>query len=88
MGILIWTVIGLGVGGLANWTRPARDQRGFVLTFLMGLIGGVAGGLFGTIYGDGFVSVFSVESLLFATGGAVIVIAGFELSKVVFNLER
>lgn len=88
MGILIWTVIGLGVGALANWILPATNQRGMMLTIFLGLLGGIAGGLFGTTFANGSVMVFSVESLIFAGAGAVILLLGFQLSKSVFYLQR
>jgi len=88
VGILIWTVIGLGVGALANWMLPATNPQGMMLTILLGLLGGIAGGLLGATFINGSVAVFSVESLLFSGGGALILLLGFQLSKSVFYLEH
>jgi uncharacterized membrane protein YeaQ/YmgE (transglycosylase-associated protein family) len=88
MGILIWTVIGIIFGALANWMLPATNQRGMMLTILVGLAGGIAGGLVGTTVGNGSVAAFSVESLMFAGGGALLVLLGFHLSKSVFQMEQ
>jgi uncharacterized membrane protein YeaQ/YmgE (transglycosylase-associated protein family) len=88
MGILIWTVIGLMFGALANWFLPATNQRPQFLTILVGLAGGIAGGLVGTIFGNVSVTAFSVESLMFAGGGALLLLLGFQLSKSVLYLEQ
>ncbi len=85
MGILIWTVIGLVFGALASWMRPETNQ---LLTIFVGLIGGIAGGLVGTIFGNVSVTAFSVESLMFAGGGALLVLLGFQISKSVFHLQQ
>ncbi len=88
MGILIWTVVGLGCGALANWMRPAKDQRGMMLTLFLGMLGGLVGGMVGTALVNGSVTVFSIESMMFAGAGALVFLLGFQLSSSILYLEH
>jgi uncharacterized membrane protein YeaQ/YmgE (transglycosylase-associated protein family) len=59
-----------------------------ILTVFLGLLGGIVGGLVGTTFVNGSVTVVSIESLLFAGAGALILLLGIQLSRSVFYLEH
>ena len=44
MGIIAWTILGLGAGLLANLLIPGRRQQGLTLTCLAGIAGALLGG--------------------------------------------
>ena len=77
MGILLWIVFGLIAGTLAKFLMPGEDPRGFVVTILIGIVGAVVGGFLGTVLGFGTVTGFDLRSLVIATGGAVVLLAGY-----------
>ncbi len=74
MGILSWIVFGLIAGSLAKWIMPGRDPGGCVVTILLGIGGAVVGGFIASQFGLGTVSGFNLGSLLFAIGGALVIL--------------
>jgi len=74
MGILSWIVVGLIAGMLAKWIMPGDQKAGFFATMGLGIAGGVVGGyIMSLIAGEG-VTGFSIQTLLVATVGAVVVL--------------
>jgi uncharacterized membrane protein YeaQ/YmgE (transglycosylase-associated protein family) len=74
MGILSWIVFGLIAGVLAKWIMPGRDPGGCVVTILLGIGGAVVGGFIASQCGLGTVTGFNLGSLLFAVGGALLIL--------------
>jgi len=74
MGILSWIVLGLIVGILAKWIMPGKDPGGFIITILIGIAGAFVGGFIGSFFGLGTVSGFSLQSLVLATCGALLLL--------------
>ncbi|MCX9458627.1 GlsB/YeaQ/YmgE family stress response membrane protein, partial [Vibrio cholerae] len=44
MGIISWIILGLIVGILAKWIMPGKDEGGFIITVVLGIIGALVGG--------------------------------------------
>ncbi|MDZ4735110.1 MAG: GlsB/YeaQ/YmgE family stress response membrane protein [Rhodospirillaceae bacterium] len=74
MGILIWLLLGLIAGILAKFVMPGRDAGGIIVTIAIGVIGAVIGGYLGTRFGIGSVTGINFESILVATGGAILLL--------------
>lgn len=72
MGILTWIIIGLVAGILAKLVM--RDQLGWVLTIILGIVGAFVGGWVFSFFGGPGVSGFNLTSILVATVGAIIVL--------------
>jgi uncharacterized membrane protein YeaQ/YmgE (transglycosylase-associated protein family) len=77
MGIIVWIVLGLGAGLLADMLIPGRRSRGLAITWVIGVAGALVGGWAATIlfhlhtvYG-----LFNLSSWLTATAGAVLLLA-------------
>jgi len=81
MGWISWIVLGLIVGALAKWIMPGKDPGGLVVTTLIGIAGAMVGGWIGTRVGLGSVEGFSIGSLALATGGALLLLAGYRMVK-------
>lgn len=77
MGFITWIVLGLLVGILAKWIMPGRDDGGFFMTALLGIVGAMVGGYVGTLLGLGSVTGFNISSIAIATVGALIVLFVF-----------
>ena len=77
MGILSWIVFGLIAGALAKWIMPGKDPGGIIVTILLGIAGAIVGGFIASLLGLGTVGGFSLESLLVAIGGALLLLFGY-----------
>ncbi|MBF1995046.1 GlsB/YeaQ/YmgE family stress response membrane protein [Serratia symbiotica] len=74
MGIISWIIFGLIAGILAKWIMPGRENSGFILTIVLGIIGAVVGGYISTIFGFGKVDGFNFGSFMVAVIGAIVVL--------------
>jgi uncharacterized membrane protein YeaQ/YmgE (transglycosylase-associated protein family) len=74
MGFLVWLGLGAVAGLLAKLVMPGNDPGGFIVTILLGIVGALLGGWIGTRLGIGNVSGFNIQSILVATGGAILVL--------------
>ncbi len=73
---MVWIVVGLIAGILAKWVMPGPDPGGVVVTALIGIVGAFIGGwVFGWLGFGGSAGSFSLESILTATLGAIILLA-------------
>lgn len=81
MGILAWIVLGLIVGALAKWIMPGDDPGGIFVTIGLGIAGAFVGGFIASMVGLGTVTDFSLGSLATATGGALLLLAGYRKIK-------
>lgn len=81
MGILSWIVLGLIAGILAKFLMPGRDPGGFIVTILIGVAGAFVGGWIGTQLGLAEFDGFTVQGVLVATGGAVLLLVLYRLLR-------
>lgn len=81
MGIVAWLLLGLVVGVLAKWIMPGRDPGGLLVTIGIGIAGAFVGGYLATALGLGSITGFDLASLAIATGGAVLLLAGYRKLK-------
>jgi uncharacterized membrane protein YeaQ/YmgE (transglycosylase-associated protein family) len=73
---VVWIVVGLIAGILAKWVMPGPDPGGVVVTALIGIVGALIGGWVLEWLGfGGSAGSFSLESILTATLGAIILLA-------------
>lgn len=75
MGILSWIILGLIAGWLAKMLMPGRDPGGLFITLALGIAGAFVGGWIGTLLGIASFNGFTLQGLLVATGGAVLLLA-------------
>ena len=76
----MWIVVGLIAGILAKWVMPGPDPGGIVVTALIGIVGALIGGWVLEWLGfGGSAGSFSLESILTATLGAIILLAIYRL---------
>ncbi|MDM4771145.1 GlsB/YeaQ/YmgE family stress response membrane protein [Solimonas sp. SE-A11] len=81
MGILSWIVLGLIAGVLAKWLLPGKDPGGFIITILLGVGGAFVGGWVGTQLGITSFNGFTVQGILVATLGAVLLLVIYRLLR-------
>ncbi|HFG0869095.1 TPA: GlsB/YeaQ/YmgE family stress response membrane protein [Salmonella enterica] len=82
MGIIAWIIFGLIAGVIAKLLMPGRDGGGFILTFILGIVGAVVGGWLATMFGiGGSISGFNLHSFLVAVVGAIVVLVIFRLLR-------
>jgi uncharacterized membrane protein YeaQ/YmgE (transglycosylase-associated protein family) len=79
--LLIWAVIGLGIGALAKFLMPGADSSGLLITSLLGLVGALIGGAIASAVGLGSLRGFTVSGLVVAVLGAMLVLFVYRLSR-------
>jgi uncharacterized membrane protein YeaQ/YmgE (transglycosylase-associated protein family) len=73
-------VVGLIAGILAKWVMPGPDPGGIIVTILIGIVGAFLGGWVLNLLGfSGSGGNFSLESVLTATLGAILLLAIYRL---------
>src|SRR5262245_15406375 len=83
--LIAWAAFGLIAGALAKFIMPGKDPGGwdlggFVITCLLGVAGAAVGGFIGNALGLGGTEARSLldwRSLLFAVGGALVLLAAY-----------
>lgn len=79
MGILGWIVVGFLAGLLAKVIVPggSKEPGGFVGTTILGIVGAIVGGFVFSLvtHNNGFRTHFDLPSILWAAGGAIVVVA-------------
>lgn len=81
MGILSWIIFGLIAGILAKWIMPGKEESGFLMTIVLGIIGAVVGGFISTFFGFGRVDGFNFGSFIVAVVGALVVLFVYRKMK-------
>ncbi|AXQ29215.1 GlsB/YeaQ/YmgE family stress response membrane protein [Solimonas sp. K1W22B-7] len=81
MGFISWIVLGLIAGVLAKYLMPGRDPGGFIITILLGVGGAFVGGWVGTQLGIASFNGFTLQGILVATGGAVLLLALYRVLR-------
>ena len=76
MGTIIgYIVIGLLAGIIAKAILPGRQGGGWVITIVLGIVGALLGGfLGGLLFNIHYDKIFSIEGLITAVVGALIVL--------------
>ncbi len=75
MGIISWIVVGAIAGIIAKLVMK-KDDIGFVLTVILGIVGAVVGGWVFSFFGlGGDVTGFNLYSIVVSVIGAIIVLA-------------
>ncbi|MCP1065466.1 GlsB/YeaQ/YmgE family stress response membrane protein [Serratia symbiotica] len=74
MWVISWIILGLIAGILAKWIMPGRENSGFILTIILGIIGAVLGGYISTIFGFGKVDGFNFGSFMVVVIGAIVIL--------------
>jgi len=74
MSFLAWIVIGLVAGAIAKAIMPGNDPGGIIVTMIIGIIGAIIGGFLGSTLMGLPLTGFSVQSLLLAIVGALILL--------------
>jgi uncharacterized membrane protein YeaQ/YmgE (transglycosylase-associated protein family) len=72
MGLLTWLVVGLIAGVIAKMVM--KDDLGWVMTIILGIVGAFVGGWVFGLFGGPGVSGFNLVSILVASVGAIIVL--------------
>ncbi|HEY0974126.1 MAG TPA: GlsB/YeaQ/YmgE family stress response membrane protein [Solimonas sp.] len=81
MGILSWIVLGLIAGVLAKLIMPGKDPGGFIITILLGIAGAFVGGWIGTLLGVASFTGFTLQGIVVATVGAIVLLAIYRALK-------
>lgn len=81
MGFISWIVLGLIAGVLAKVLMPGKDPGGFIITILLGVGGAFVGGWVGTQLGIASFNGFTLQGILVATGGAVLLLALYRVLR-------
>ncbi len=81
MGILSWIVLGLIAGLLAKVLMPGKDPGGFIITILLGIAGAFLGGWVGTALGIASFNGFTLQGILVATAGAILLLVLYRAVK-------
>ena len=74
MSFLAWIVIGLIAGAIAKAVMPGNDPGGIIVTMIIGIVGAVIGGFLGSTLMGLPLSGFSLQSLLLAIVGSLILL--------------
>ena len=81
MGIISWIVLGLIAGVLARVIMPGRDPGGIIITIVLGVAGAFVGGWIGTRLGIASFDGFTIQGVLVATGGAIVLLVLYRLLR-------
>src|SRR5665647_898195 len=74
MNFLAWIVLGLIAGAIAKAMMPGNDPGGIIVTMIIGIVGAVIGGFLGSTLMGAPLTGFSIQSLLLAVVGALILL--------------
>lgn len=81
MGIISWIILGLIAGVIARMIMPGRDPGGAIVTILLGIAGAFVGGWIGTALGIARFDGFTIQGVLLAVLGAIVLLAIYRLLK-------
>lgn len=74
MGILAWIVLGLIAGAIAKAIMPGNDPGGIIVTMIIGIVGAFIGGFLGNMVMGVGLNGFSIQSIILAILGALILL--------------
>jgi len=75
MGFLAFLLLGLIAGAIAKLILPGKQNIGWLMTLVLGVLGALLGGFLGSVlFGTGLEEFFDLSTWLLAIGGAIIVL--------------
>ncbi|WP_169078403.1 GlsB/YeaQ/YmgE family stress response membrane protein [Microcella alkalica] len=75
MGFLAFLLLGLIAGAIAKLIIPGKQNIGWLMTLVLGVLGALLGGWLGSVlFGTGLEEFFDLSTWLLAIGGAIIVL--------------
>ncbi|MDO8338840.1 MAG: GlsB/YeaQ/YmgE family stress response membrane protein [Microcella sp.] len=75
MGFLAFLLLGLIAGAIAKLILPGKQNIGWLMTLVLGVLGALLGGWLGSVlFGTGLEEFFDLSTWLLAIGGAIIVL--------------
>ena len=74
MSFIAWIVLGLIAGAIAKAIMPGNDPGGIIVTMIIGIVGAVIGGFLGSTLMGAPLTGFSVQSLLLAIVGSLLLL--------------
>lgn len=75
LNFLVFLLLGLVAGAIAKFILPGKQGGGWIATLILGVIGALLGGwLGGLILNKDLINGFSIESLITAIVGSIIVL--------------
>lgn len=75
MGFLAFILLGLIAGAIAKLIIPGKQNIGWLMTLVLGVLGALLGGWLGSVlFGTGLEEFFDLSTWLLAIGGAIIVL--------------
>jgi len=75
MGFLAFLLLGLIAGAIAKLIIPGKQNVGWLMTLVLGVLGALLGGWLGSVlFGIGLEEFFDLSTWLLAIGGAIIVL--------------
>lgn len=72
--ILLWIIFGAFVGWIASIITGSNKRMGLLANIVVGLLGAFIGGWIASLFGIGSFSNFSLNGMLIAIGGAVLLL--------------
>lgn len=79
MGIILWIIFGALVGWVASIIMRTNEEQGAFANIAVGIIGAMIGGFLSRFLGQEGITGFNLYSFLIALGGAVILLAIFQM---------
>lgn len=80
MGFLAFLLLGLIAGAIAKAILPGKQNGGWFVTLLLGVVGAILGGWLGSILFNAPLEEFwSLQTWLLAIGGSIVVLLVFGL---------
>ena len=80
MGIFAWIVLGLIAGAIAKALMPGKDPGGIIVTMLIGIVGAFIGGFIGNTISGAGLNGFSIQSIILAVVGAMLLLWVYRLT--------
>ncbi|KQV25076.1 MULTISPECIES: GlsB/YeaQ/YmgE family stress response membrane protein [unclassified Microcella] len=75
MGFLAFLLLGLIAGAIAKLILPGKQNVGWLMTLVLGVLGALLGGWLGSVlFGTGLEEFFDLSTWLLAIAGAIIVL--------------
>lgn len=77
MTLLVWAILGFGIGAAAKYLVPGTDHGGFVWAALLGIFGALLGGSIASAFGFGAFTGFHMGGLFIAMLGAMFLLGTY-----------
>jgi uncharacterized membrane protein YeaQ/YmgE (transglycosylase-associated protein family) len=78
MGLVSWLVVGAIAGWLAGYLVKGDESLGVIGHLVLGIVGGLVGGFIaGALTGGDYINGITIQTIVVAVIGAVIVVVGW-----------